>query len=84
MRALTFQDVRIIADKALSSAIDRYTEEQTQTKPLGKNKKAVLSNLKASLGLHKMPALTGDVLIEFIKGRHAAGAGGVTIAVDLT
>jgi integrase len=31
-----------------------------------------------------MPALTGDVLIEFVKNRKKAGAGGVTIAVDLT
>lgn len=38
MRALKFQDVRIIADKTLGSAIDRYREEQTPTKPLGKNK----------------------------------------------
>ncbi|MGC4243995.1 MAG: site-specific integrase [Herbaspirillum sp.] len=84
MRALKFQDVRIITDKTLGSAIDRYVEEQTQAKPLGKNKKAVLSALKLAIGHHTMPALTGDVLIGFVKNRQAAGAGGVTIAVDLT
>ncbi|MBW9335697.1 site-specific integrase [Herbaspirillum sp. RU 5E] len=84
MRALKFQDVRIIADKTLASAIDRYVEEQTQVRPLGKNKKAVLSNLKLALGKYTMPALTGDVLTDYVKDRKAAGAGGVTIAVDLT
>jgi hypothetical protein len=59
MRALKFQDVRIIADKTLGSAIERYIEKQTQVKPLGKNKKAALSNLKLSLGEYTMPALTG-------------------------
>ncbi|MCP1574047.1 hypothetical protein J2S30_002426 [Herbaspirillum rubrisubalbicans] len=41
MRALKFQDARIITDKTLGAAIDRYIEEQTQVNPLGKNKKAV-------------------------------------------
>ena len=57
MRALKFQDVRIIADKTLGAAIDRYTEEQTQVKPLGKNKKAVLATLKRHLGKLTMPEL---------------------------
>ncbi|MDR6583450.1 site-specific integrase [Herbaspirillum frisingense] len=84
MRALKFQDVRIIADKTLGSAIDRYVEEQTQVKPLGKNKKAVLATLKRYLGKLTMPELTGDVLIDYVKERKGAGAGGVTIAIDLT
>lgn len=84
MRALKFQDARIIADKLLGAAIDRYIEEQTQVKPLGKNKNAVLANLKRDLGKLTLPELTGDALISHVKERKAAGAGGVTIAIDLT
>lgn len=84
MRALKFQDARIIADKTLSTAIERYQEEQTSVKALGKNKAAVLKNLKVTLGHHQLLALTGDTLIEFINSRKEAGAGGVTISVDLT
>ena len=84
MRALKFQDARIIADKILGTAIDRYIEEQSQVKTLGKNKKAVLATLKRHLGELTMPELTGDALIDYVKDRKTAGAGGVTISIDLT
>ena len=44
MRALKFQDARIIADKTLEAAIVRYIEEQSSAKPLGRNKADILQN----------------------------------------
>ena len=89
MRALKYQDERIISDMTLSTLIDRYTDEIGQTKPFGKNKAAVLKSLKIALGDLTLPNLTADRLIDHIKARSAAtltkkAAGGVTIAVELS
>lgn len=89
MRALKYQDERIISDMSLSTLIDRYTDEIGQTKPFGKNKAAVLKSLKIALGDLTLPNLTADRLIDHIKARSAAtltkkAAGGVTIAVELS
>ncbi|EJL93513.1 site-specific recombinase XerD [Herbaspirillum sp. CF444] len=89
MKARKFQAPRIIADKTLDFLIGKYVEEFGTAKPFGKNKAAVLQNLKLALGDVLLPYLTGDRLIEFVKVRLAgsetkAAAGGVTIAIDLT
>ncbi|WP_061943005.1 site-specific integrase [Collimonas pratensis] len=89
MRALKFQDERIISDLTLGTLIDRYTEEIGAKKPFGKNKTAVLASLKTALGDVLLPNLTSDRLVNYIAMRSTGtaerpGAGGVTIAIDLT
>ncbi|WP_211461179.1 hypothetical protein [Collimonas silvisoli] len=72
MRALKYQDERIISDMTLSTLIDRYTDEIGQAKPFGKNKTAVLKSLEITLGSVTLPNLTTDRLIDHIKNRSAA------------
>lgn len=84
MLAMKHQDVRIIAKMTLADLIDRYTKEIGGIKPFGKNKKAVLTALTIRLGDTVLPALTIERLTKFIQDRRKAGAGGVTIAIDLT
>ncbi|WP_253907314.1 hypothetical protein [Herbaspirillum rubrisubalbicans] len=40
--------------------------------------------MKRQLGDLAMPQLPGDALIDYVTARKTAGAGGVTIAIDLT
>src|SRR5450830_317051 len=54
MRALKFQDARIIADKTLAAAMDHYIEEHSSTKPLDENKADILKNKKNSSENHLM------------------------------
>lgn len=74
----------IISEDTIGTLIDRYTKELTQKKPFGKNKKAVLKSLRQEFSGTKLAELTDDVVTEYVKKRHAGGAGGVTIAIDLT
>ncbi|HJW56779.1 MAG TPA: hypothetical protein VJ577_16045 [Burkholderiaceae bacterium] len=84
MQARKFKDVRIIADKTMGDLINRYTEELTAKKPLGKNKDAVLKSLYRQFGHIKLPDLTVHEITTFVKNRLKNGAGGVTINIDLT
>ncbi|AMO96840.1 hypothetical protein CFter6_4239 [Collimonas fungivorans] len=69
MRALKFQDERIISDLTLGTLIDRYTEEIGAKKSFGKNKTAVLASLKIALGDILLPNLTSDRLVDYIEMR---------------
>lgn len=61
--------------------VDKYCE--TMATP-GKTKAATLDMLKRELGKVKLAALSAVVLRDFIDRRMDAGAGGVTIAADLS
>lgn len=84
MLAMKHQDVRIISKMTVADLIKRYTEEIGSVKRFGKNKKAVLAALSVQIGETLLPALTVDVLTRHVRDRQKTGAGGVTIAVDLS
>jgi integrase len=62
--------------------IDKYTE--TVAKLPGKTKAATLALLKREIGKAPLASLSAVVLRDFIDRRLKAGAGGVTIAADLS
>ncbi|KGH17071.1 hypothetical protein P608_05870 [Comamonas thiooxydans] len=62
--------------------IDKYRESTTDK--VGKTKTATLEMLKRELGKGKLANLNAVVLRDFIDRRQNAGAGGVTIAADLS
>jgi integrase len=66
----------------LADLIDRYTE--TVAKIPGKTKAATLAMLRRELGKVRLSSLSAIVLRDFIDRRTEAGAGGVTIAADLS
>lgn len=66
----------------LADLIDKYNE--SGTKLAGKTKEATLAMLKRELGKVKLASLNAVVLRDFIDRRQEAGAGGVTIAADLS
>lgn len=66
----------------LSDLIDKYTS--SFTKPHGKTKAATLAMLKREIGKTKLVNLNAVTLRDFIDMRTKAGAGGVTIAADLS
>ena len=66
----------------LGDLIDKYNE--SSTKLPGKTKEATLAMLKRELGKVKLANLNAVVLRDFIDRRQDDGAGGVTIAADLS
>lgn len=66
----------------LADLIDRYREDAGKT--AGKTKEATLSMLRRELGSLKLGSLNALHLRDFIDARTEAGAGGVTIAADLS
>ncbi len=66
----------------LADLIDSYTEKHA--KAAGRTKTATLAMLRDRLGKVKLAALTALVLRDFIDKRIEDGAGGVTIAADLS
>ena len=66
----------------VADLIDRYTE--SQTKAAGRTKTATLAMLRRELGKVKLSSLNAVVLRDFIDRRLDAGAGGVTVAADLS
>lgn len=66
----------------LGDLIDKYNESNTKTP--GKTKEATLNMLKRELGKVKLSNLNAVVLRDFIDRRQDDGAGGVTIAADLS
>lgn len=83
MSAMQYMDGRTIANLTLGALIDRYTLEIGAIHPFGRNKADVLRTLKDSMGNTLLPALSVDALMRHIQARQKAGAGGVTIAIDL-
>lgn len=66
----------------LADLIEKYNE--ASTKLPGKTKEATLAMLKRELGKVKLSNLNAVVLRDFIDRRQDEGAGGVTIAADLS
>jgi integrase len=66
----------------LADLIDEYSEKHTKTP--GRTKAATLAMLRRELGRVHLTALSPVVLRDFIDRRSDAGAGGVTIAADLS
>lgn len=66
----------------VADLIDKYTE--TITKTQGRTKTATLAMLKREMGKVKLTNLNAVVLRDFIDRREEDGAGGVTIAGDLS
>lgn len=66
----------------LADLIEKYTE--THVKAAGRTKAATLEMLKLKMGGVKLHALNALVLRNFVDDRVADGAGGVTIAGDLS
>lgn len=66
----------------LADLIDKYTE--TVAKAPGKTKEATLKMLRARLGKVRLGSLNAVTLRDFIDARVKDGAGGVTIAADLS
>lgn len=69
-------------DATLKDLIDKYRE--THARAPGKTKAATLDMLARDLGKVRLGALNAVVLRDFIDRRTKAGAGGVTIAADLS
>jgi integrase len=74
----------------LADLIDKYVTETEKAKVggkpklMGKTKAATLAMLKREIGSVKLASLNSVVLRDFIDRRQDAGAGGVTIAADLS
>lgn len=66
----------------LRDLLEKYIA--SQTKEAGKTKRATLEMLKRELGSVRLTALSAVVLRDFIDMRVSQGAGGVTIAADLS
>lgn len=66
----------------LADLIDKYNE--SAVKLAGRTKEATLAMLRRDLGKVKLASLNPVVLRDFIDRRQEAGAGGVTIAADLS
>jgi len=66
----------------VADLIDKYNE--TSAREPGRTKAATLAMLRREIGKVKLTALSAFVLRDFIDRRVAAGAGGVTIAADLS
>ena len=67
---------------SIGDLIDKYRE--SQVKAHGRTKDATLVMLRRELGATSLSNLNALVLRDFIDRRQAAGAGGVTIAADLS
>lgn len=66
----------------LGDLIEKYRENHTKT--MGATKSATLGMLTRELGKVKLTSLSAVVLRDFVDRRTEAGAGGVTIAADLS
>lgn len=84
MDAKQYQDGRSLNSITFGDLIDKYTREIGAVRPFGLTKAAVLKNVNAALGALPLSSLTADRLSKYVEARRAAGAGGVTVAIDLT
>jgi len=84
MDASRYQDSRSLNSITFGDLLDRYTLEIGSLRPFGRNKAAVLKTLKADLGSCPLSNLTVERLNRYVDSRRIAGAGGVTVGIDLT
>lgn len=84
MDASLYRDNRNLNSITFGDLIDRYTEEIGAVRPFGKNKAAVLKNLRVAFGAVSLAGLTAERLNKYVDERRKGGAGGVTVGIDLT
>jgi integrase len=84
MDASKFSDARMISDIPFKALVTRYIEDIGEEDSFGKNKRATLLSLRKYLGDVPASNLTADRIMGFVRDRMGMGAGGVTIAIDLT
>lgn len=72
-----------LAKKTFGDLIDLYVKETSMIKPHGETKRFSLAAIRVALGSEKADKITTSRLIDYVKSRHKAGAGGVTIGMDI-
>jgi integrase len=72
------------ATGTLGQLIERYERDVDPIKRFGRSKTSSLGLIKAGLGQVRLRNLTAARIIKFARDRHTAGAGAVTIGVDLS
>jgi integrase len=77
------KDTRAVKDLNLGKLVDHYLTKEKPTRPYGKTKTANLRRIKRILGNVLLSALNFDRLVTFVEDREVAGAGGVTIGMDI-
>lgn len=82
--AKKFQDTRSASDWLFSELIDRYNLGVGEVKKFKRNKVNVLKKLRTDLGHLNLNELDESTIMEYANRRRKAGAGGVTISIDLT
>lgn len=83
MRGGRFSDERQLADVTIPSLIERYEKEVSQHKPIGRSKMGALKLMKVGFADQTLAGLNAHAIIEYAKRRKAAGAGGVTISLEI-
>jgi integrase len=68
----------------LSDVIDRYLVEAAELRPIGRTKRSAIGGIRSALGDLPLTAIDTQSLIRFALDRHRAGAGPVTIGIDLS
>jgi integrase len=74
---------RTVAVGTVADLLDGYDKEVGTMRPFGRTKQFSLDMLRRELGYIKLRELTAERIIKFAKERHKAGAGPVTIGIDL-
>lgn len=77
-------DKSILSELPLGHLIEKYMEEVGGTKPFGTTKESVLNMLDTGLGHVAISKLTSTRIMQYVSKRMDDGAGGVTVAIDLT
>lgn len=72
------------AHGTVGQLLDAYEVKARELKPLGRGKVHVLGQLRAGLGEISLRKLSADHVLEHCKRRRDAGAGPVTIGLDLS
>lgn len=84
MQAGEYRDGRNLNSITLGDLIARYRKEVGEGRPFGKNKAAVLAMLQEKLGHTPLNEISAETINKFVDDRRKAGAGGVTVGIDLT
>lgn len=81
--AKDYRDPRKLNSITFGDLIVKYRKEMEAVRPFGKNKDAVLKAVKDTLGAVPLGNFTSERLNQYVNDRLAAGAGGVTVSIDL-
>jgi integrase len=73
-----------IPEYSLAELIDRYIDEVSINKPIGRTKRSTLNFLKQEIGMVTNKEFSKEFLLNYVLRRMESGAGGVTVSIDLT